>query len=208
MAEQNTTSLLIQADKAARAARSAVLRTQLTEEQVTKLQRLLDNPVLLGLLELRIKGYTSLNRSRLLALHRFISTAPYTFTLSSGQTVPAEAIRLTPSGWLIASKHLPDCAEAMSTYRCYDGTQGICATAERISIAVRSKDGAFLNHLVFWNNASRQIPEDCFAKPKRKARGPIRVEESPGVAPGECSPADCKVLDRVHPFAEILVQEG
>lgn len=208
MVGQNIDSLLVQADLAARSARSAVLRTHLPKEQVDQLQRLLDDPVLLGLLELRIKGYTSLNRSRLLALHRFVVTSSYRCNLGSGQTFLAEAIRLTPSGWLTSSKHVVDCAQAMSAYRCCDEAQGICATAERISSAVQSNENDLLRNLVFWSSALRQIPSDYLAKPKRAKRDRNRVDALRQIETDGRIPALNRAVDRVHPFAEILIQEG
>lgn len=164
-----TNEMLMRADLLAHEARQAVLCEFITDTVGRRLiQRLLDNPTLRPLLELKLNGCTTYRAARLLAAENLGKIEKFKARPVPFRGRECEAIDVTQIGEILIAEELDGLEEnrwlsilqrSILAYSCIDDGNGICGTRAFVETALELPDPDILKRLVSVWNGSRQFPE-------------------------------------------------
>ncbi|WP_370311717.1 hypothetical protein [Sagittula sp.] len=169
MRKVDTIEMLLRADQSAYEAKQAVLREFITDNVGRRLiQRLLDNPSIRPLLELKLNGCTSYRSARLLAAEELVKIEEFKARPAPFRGRKCEAVEISQLGEILLAEEQEGLEEntwmsilqrSIVAYSCIDDGNGISGTRAFIETSLELSDSDILKRLVrIWGGA-RQFPD-------------------------------------------------
>lgn len=161
--------MLLRADRSAHEAKQAVLREFITDDVGRRLiQRLLDNPLIRPLLELKLNGCTTYRAARLLAAEELVKTEEFKVRPAPFRGRKCEAIEISQLGEIMLLEEREGLEEnrwmlilqrSILGYSCIDDGNGISGTRAFIETSLELPDPDILKRLVRIWGGDRQFSE-------------------------------------------------
>ena len=169
MRKGDTIEMLLRADLSAHEAKQKVLREYITDNVGRRLiQRLLDNPSVRPLLEVKLNGCTSYRAARLLAAEELVKTVEFKARPAPFRGRRCEAIEISHLGEIFLSEEQEGLEEntwmsilpySIVAYSCIDDGSGISGTRAFIETSLELSDSDILKRLVRIWGGDRQFPD-------------------------------------------------
>ena len=164
-----TNEMLLRADILAHQAKQSVIEEFVTDMVGRRLiNRLLDNPPLRPLLEIKLNGCTTYRATKLLVAEEFVKIEKFKARMSPFRGRECEAIEITTLGEMTIfeeqegvenNKYISILHQAILAYSCIDDGNGICGTRAFLETALELPDQEILKRLVGVWTGARQFPD-------------------------------------------------